>query len=469
VDSYLELIAAKSRYNYDAGFDCDSQWSHLFPFQSDLVRFALRKGRSALFADTGLGKTRMQCTFAYEALRYAGNDKRAIMIAPLAVARQTIAEAKSLGIDVTYVRDNASVRPGISITNYEMLNAFDPSQFDVVVLDESSIIKNYAGVRRDELITAFAKTPYRLACTATPAPNEWSELGNHAEFIGIMTYGEMLPTFFTHDASVRKDKTPKWYLKGWAERAFWEWVCEWAALVRRPSDLGYSDEGYLLPPIDFRQHVIPATDDEIREGGQLFAPLAQGLTEQRKVKRKSLDARVKIAADIANGSTEQFIVWCELNSESKQATKLINGAVEVTGSDTPEKKADRLIAFARGDIRVLVTKAKIAGMGMNFQRCHRQIDVGVSHSYEQFYQKIRRCHRFGQTHQVIVDMISSERESDVVRSLLAKQKNAAAMADKMSSYTRAFVQQNVKHAKQTITEYNPTKRIEWPAWLRSGS
>lgn len=463
-DAYLELIANKSRYDYDAGFQCDSKWSHLFPFQADLVRWSLRKGRGALFVDTGLGKTRMQCTFGNEVLRHVGNDNRFLVCAPLAVARQTINEAKSFGIDVHYVRDQSEVRPGISITNYEMLHALDPSQFTGVALDESSIIKNYAGVRRDELINAFRATPYRLCCTATPAPNEWAELGNHSEFLGIMNYGEMLPTFFTRDAG-----DCEWYLKGWAERAFWEWVCEWAALVRRPSDLGYSDDGYILPPIDIRQHTIPATQEEIRASGMLVATAAKGLTAQRKVKRDSIDVRVNMAADIANSSTEQFIVWCELNPESKQVTKLINGAVEVTGSDSPEEKADRLLAFARGDFRVLVTKAKIAGMGLNFQSCHRQIDVGVSHSYEQFYQKIRRCHRFGQKHQVIVDIISSELESDVVRNLLAKQENAAAMADKMSSYTRAFVQANIRSAKRTVTEYNPTKRIQWPSWLRSES
>jgi superfamily II DNA or RNA helicase len=461
-DAYLDLIANKSRYDYDAGFRCDSQWSHLFPFQADLVRWALRKGRGAMFVDTGLGKTRMQCTFAHEVLQNVGNDNRFLVLAPLAVARQTIAEAASLGIDVRYVRDDASVRPGISIVNYEMLHALDPSQFAGVALDESSIIKNYAGVRRDELIAAFAATPYRLCCTATPAPNEWAELGNHSEFLGIMNYGEMLPTFFTHDAS-----DCEWYLKGWAERAFWEWVCEWATLVRRPSDLGYSDEGYLLPPIDIRQHVIPATADEIRANGTLIAEAAKGLTAQRKVKRDSLDVRVKMAADIANSSTEQFIVWCELNDESKAVTKIVNGAVEVTGSHTPEEKADRLLAFARGDIRALITKDTIAGMGMNFQSCHRLIDVGVSHSYERFYQRIRRCHRFGQKSQVRVDIISSELESDVVRSLLAKQENAAAMADKMSSYTRAFVQANVKSAERTVAKYNPTNRIQWPSWLRS--
>lgn len=461
--AYHELIAAKSRYDYAAGFECNAQWPHLFEFQRDLTRWALRLGRAALFVDTGLGKTRMQCTYANEVLRHVGNDARFLILAPLAVAEQTVAEAAICGIDVRHVRDQDEVRPGISIANYEMLHALDTSKFAGVALDESSILKNFTGATRTALIESFARTPYRLACTATPSPNDFTELGNHAEFLGVMTRAEMLAMYFVHDGG----STSEWRLKGHARDKFWQWVCSWAAMVRRPSDLGYSDDGYILPPLEIREHIIPATLDQAKAQGMLIVQAAKGLAEQRKAKRATLEDRVALAAKLVSESDEQFLIWCHLNDESESATKLINGAVEVTGSDSPEDKATSLHKFARGEISRLVTKPSIAGMGLNFQRCHRQIFVGPSNSFEEWYQSVRRSYRFGQTHPVIVDVISSELEGGVLDNLKRKQAEAEKMSSEMSSFTREFVQANVKSTSRNVTNYNPTKPMMISQWLRS--
>jgi superfamily II DNA or RNA helicase len=465
LDAYHELIAAKSRYDYAAGFECDAQWLHMFPFQRDLTRWALRKGRAALFVDTGLGKTRMQCTFANEALRHIGNDSQGLILAPLAVAQQTIAEAASCGIDVRYVRDQSAVRPGISIANYEMLHALDTSKFAVVALDESSILKNFTGATRTALIESFARTPYRLACTATPSPNDFTELGNHAQFLGVMSREEMLAMYFVHDGG----DTSEWRLKGHARDKFWQWVCSWAAMVRRPSDLGYSDDGYILPPLEIHEHIIPATAEQAKAQGMLIVQVAKGLNEQRKAKRATLDDRVALAAKLASESDEQFLIWCQLNDESEAVTELICGAVEVTGSQSPEEKAAHLHSFARGGIVKMVTKSSIAGMGLNFQGCHRQIFVGPSNSFEEWYQSVRRSYRFGQTHTVRIDVISSELEGAVLANLKRKQVEAEKMSTEMSAFTREYVQANVKSTARDTTGYNPTVPMTLPSWLQGST
>ncbi|TXH49797.1 MAG: helicase [Desulfurellales bacterium] len=463
--AYRELIAAKSRYDYAAGFDCNAQWPHLFQFQSDIVRWGLRRGRAAFFEDTGLGKTRQQVTIGNEVLAHVGNESSFLIAAPLVVARQTIEEAKTFGVDVRYVRNQDEVRPGISITNYERLDAFDMSRFAGIALDESSILKNGDGKTRNRLIESCQCVPYRAAFTATPAPNDLDELGNHAEWLGVMTLAEMRAMFFTHGGE--NGETQKWVLKGHARQAFWHWVCQWAVMVRRPSDLGYSDDGYVLPPLDMRNHIIAATAEQAKAQGKLFAEPAKGLTEQRKAKRATLDERIAMAANLANETNEQFIVWCELNPEASAATKLINGAVEVKGNDSPEEKADRLMAFARGDIRVLVTKPKIAAMGMNFQRSHRQIWVGATDSWEKFYQGIRRQQRFGQQNTVRVDVISSELDGIVLGNLQRKQADADKMADEISAVTMQYVRANVKSVSRNVSIYNPTKPMMIPSWLVS--
>lgn len=462
---YHELVAAKTRFDMGGGFDPgEREWPHLFPFQRDVLRWALRRGRAAAFLDTGLGKTRLQVTFADEVLRHRGGRDRLLILAPLAVAEQTIAEAASFGVEVRMVRKAADVRPGISISNYEMLHALDPRQFVGVALDESSILKNFDGKTRTALIEAFERTPYKLACTATPSPNDFTELGNHAEFLGVMARAEMLAMYFTHDGGSTQD----WRLKGHARRRFWQWVCSWAALVRCPSDLGYSDDGYILPPIEIVQHTIPATSEQARAQGKLFVEPAKGLAEQRAAKRATLAARVAKAAEIVAAEPgEQSLVWCELNDESTGAAKAIPDAVEVTGSQAPEVKAERLLGFARGDVKHLVTKVDIAGMGLNFQRSARQVFVGPSNSFEGWYQAVRRQWRFGQKRSVIVHVIASELDGNILDNLRRKQAEAEKMGAEMAEFTRDMVRAQVRGTSRDVTAYDPQQAMKVPQWLRS--
>jgi hypothetical protein len=464
-DAYLELIAAKSRYNYDAGFDCNAKWSHLFPFQSDLVRWGLRKGRSAFFEGTGLGKTRQQITVGHEVVNHAGTNSRFLLVAPLAVVRQTIAEGQSIGIDVRYVVDNSEVRPGISITNFERVKSLDASMFDGIGLDESSILKNGDGTIRTMLITMFARTPYRFAFTATPAPNDLDELGNHAEFLGVMTLAEMRAMFFTHGGE--NGETQKWILKGHAKQAFWRWVCRWAAVVRMPSDLGYPDDGYVLPNLTYVEHVIPATHEHARAQGKLYAEHAKGLKEQRAAKKATIDDRVALVARIANSSSDRCVVWCHLNAESTAATKLINGAVEITGAQKAEEKAEKIQAFSDCKIDRVVVKPDIAGMGVNWQKSHVQIWLGVSNSFEEFFQAVRRQWRFGQDEPVTVHVISSELEGGVVANIKRKQAEFDAMTAEMSAMTMQYVRANVRSTSQDVVVYNPTRPMMLPSWIVS--
>jgi hypothetical protein len=472
LEEYHELVAAKNRFDAGGGFNVgDREWPHLFPFQRDVLRWSLRRGRAAAFLDTGLGKTRLQVTFADEVLRHQATfgmfepgAGRFLILAPLAVAQQTIAEAASFGVEVRYVRSAAEVRPGISITNYEMLHALDPLQFVGVALDESSILKNFDGKTRTAIIEAFERTPYKLACTATPSPNDFTELGNHAEFLGVMTRAEMLAMYFVHDGGSTQD----WRLKGHARRRFWQWVCSWAALVRRPSDLGYPDDGYILPSLEIVQHTIQATPEQARAQGKLFVEPAKGLAEQRAAKRATMPARVAKAAEIVAAEPgEQFLVWCELNDESTGATKSIPDAIEVTGSHPPEVKAERLLGFARGTVRDLVTKVDIAGMGLNFQSSARQVFVGPTNSFEGWYQAVRRQWRFGQSRPVVVHVIASELDGNILENLRRKQAEAEKMGAEMAEFTRDFVRAQVRGTARDITVYDPQQAMQVPQWLRS--
>lgn len=347
--------------------------SRLFPFQRDITAWALRRGRAAIWADCGLGKSWM----AIEWARWvAAHTMRPVLIlTPLAVARQFVDEGtKLLGAhSVKQCKTAVDLDPGINVTNYERLHHFDPSAFGGVVLDESSILKDYTSATRNALIEAFASTPFKLACTATPAPNDHVELGNHAEFLGVMSRTEMLSMFFVHDGGSTQD----WRLKGHAEADFWRWVCSWAVSMRKPSDLGYANEGYDLPPLNVHEHIV----------GELDAVLgmmreARTLDAQRAARRASLGARVAKAAELVNGTGGQWLLWCDLNDESKALAKACDGAVEVTGSDSPEEKEASLRMFAEGEARVLVTKPSICGHGVNLQRCHQSAFVGLSHCYD---------------------------------------------------------------------------------------
>lgn len=462
-DAYARFVAAKMAADPATGFDPpDEMHPALFDYQRDVVRWALRRGRAAIFAGTGLGKTLMQLVWSAAVADHT--EHRVLILAPLAVATQTAREAHAFGIDgVAYMRaDDGAAR--IVVTNYEMLPHFDVSAFGAVVLDESSIIKHHDSKTRAAVIEAFAGTPYRLACTATPAPNDHTELGNHAEFLGVCSRTEMLATFFCHDGG----ETQTWRLKGHARADFWRWVASWAVMMRRPSDLGYDDGAHRLPALSIHQHSV-ATDGSIaRAAGSLFASEARTLDLQRAARKGTIASRVAVAASIVAAEPDrQWLLWCDLNDESSALARSIPGAVEITGSDSPDDKEARIIGFAEGTIRVLVTKPSIAGFGVNWQRCARMVFVGVTHSWETYFQAIRRCWRFGQRDEVHVHVIASDAEGAVVASLQRKEDDAEEMAAQMVAAMADVSRESVRGTVRARESYAPAKRVRVPAWMRS--
>ena len=390
----------------------------LYDFQRDIVSWALTRGRAAIFADCGLGKTPMQLEWA----RHIPGD--VLILAPLAVAAQTVREGKKFRVKITRCWSQADVKPGINITNYERLEDFDASKFTGVVLDESSILKSYDGKTRSLIIEAFSRTPFRLAATATPSPNDYMELGNHSEFLGVMTRSEMLAMYFVHDGA----ETQKWRIKGHAKADFWQWVCSWAVMIRKPSDLGYPNGRFKLPALEMKEHIVLAKQVAC---GDLFSMPAATLQERIRARSATIDDRSAAAANLVNKIKEPWIVWCNLNGESGRLVKLIPDAVEVRGANTPDQKESAMIGFSDGTIRVLVTKPSIAGFGMNWQHCSNIAFVGLSDSYEEFYQAVRRCWRFGQKKPVTAHLIIADIEGAVLRNIKRKEKDSANMAKEM--------------------------------------
>jgi hypothetical protein len=433
----------------------------LFPFQRDLVGWALKRGRCAIFAATGLGKTRMQIEWARHVHAHTGNP--VLILAPLAVAAQTAAEGAKMDVPISVCRDAKDVTPGLDIANYECLHRLDPTIFGGIVLDESSIIKHHDAATLGQLMAAFSQTPFKLCATATPAPNDFTELGTHAEFLGICRRTEMLSEHFCHDGG----ETATWRLKGHAREAFWRFVASWGALLRAPSDLGYPDEGFALPPLNTHQHIIAADKASTRKAGLLFATEAQTLSERRNARRASIDARVQRCADLVNGDAEPWIVWCDLNAESDALKSTIRGAIEVRGSDDLDVKEQRLRDFAEGRARVLVTKPSIAGFGLNWQHCARVAFVGITDSFEAYFQAVRRCWRFGQKRPVEVHIFASELEGSVVKNLARKEADSAMMADELSAETRGALQSEVFGQVRQTRAYAPELGMEIPTWLRS--
>lgn len=450
--NYESFINNKRSITPSSGFTVDRDTLHdsLFEFQKDIVRWALRRGRAAIFAGTGLGKTRMQIEWGMHVHRMSGGD--ILMLAPLAVASQTIREGAELGYEIHMCRSQDDVKPGLNITNYEMLHHFEPILFEGVVLDESSILKSFTGKIRNELIDSFGYTPYRLACTATPAPNDFMEIGNHAEFLGVMGRTEMLSMYFVHDGG----ETQKWRLKGHAEDTFWRWVAGWGVVLEKPSDLGYPDDGYDLPPLTITDHVIEVEGDE-----------AKTLSQRQKARRETVEYRVAACAELVNASDDYFLVWCDLNVESEMLTAAIPGAVQVRGSDKPAHKEKALMDFAAGKIRVLVTKPKIAGFGMNWQHCADMAFVGLSDSFEQVFQAVRRCYRFGQARPVNVTMITSSREGTTAENIKRKEADFRKMVSEMVVYTKEITSESIRSAERDSTEYEAKTQIIVPKWLRS--
>lgn len=462
-ENYDSFVTAKIAPSPVCGWDAlGDLHPELFDYQRDVVRWALRRGRAAIFAGTGLGKTIMQITWADAVADHTGG--RVIIIAPLAVATQTAEEAAHFGIEgVRYLREDDG-KTRIVVTNYELASRFDMTRFVAVVLDESSILKHHDSKTRTELIETFATTPYKLACTATPAPNDHTELGNHAEFLGVCSRTEMLATYFCHDGG----ETQSWRLKGHARTQFWLWVASWAVMLRKPSDLGYDDTRHTLPPLTMRQHSVSTDGAVAKAAGVLFASEARTLDLQRAARKTSVSGRVKVAAAlIATEPDEQWLLWCDLNDESTALAKAIPGAVEITGSDSPEVKEHRIRDFAAGKIRVIVTKPSIAGFGVNWQRCARMIFVGVTHSWETFYQAIRRCWRFGQLREVIAHVITSDVEGAVVASLERKERDAEEMGREMVYAMGVVSRAAVRGLERESVAYAPTVRMCIPAWLCS--
>lgn len=435
---YAGFLATKVITAPATGLSVDEVHPQLFPWQAAITRWALRVGRAALFEDCGLGKTIQQLEWARHI------PGRTLILTPLAVAQQTVAEGQRFGIAAEYARQDTGAQ--ITVTNYEMLDRFDPTAFQGVVLDESSILKSFDGATRTALIEAFRETPYRLCCTATPAPNDHMELGNHAEFLGVMTRTEMLATFFVHDGG----ETQSWRLKRHAEKDFWRWVCSWAVSVRTPADIGFDGSAFTLPELRVVQHTVHTE----ATGGALFPMEAQALSERLAARRDTVQDRAAKCAELLKRGT--WVVWCHLNAEAEAVCALVPDAVEVRGSDDPDAKTRAMLDFAAGKIRVLVTKPSIAGFGMNWQHCHQMAFVGLSDSWEQYYQAVRRCWRFGQTKPVTVHCIAADTEGAVVANLRRKDADAEAMAVRMAEHTRTFVAEQLRGS--VVMDRTPYKR-----------
>ncbi len=457
---YESFVSGKLAHHTPTGLAGDHEMpSRAFPFQRDLVTWALRRGRAAIFASTGLGKTLMQAVWADIVAN--ATEGRVLILAPLAVAQQTLAECATLGIPATIAREASGVGPGITITNYDRLHKFDGVAWAGVVLDESSIIKHHDAKTFGRMVERFRDTPYKLAATATPAPNDFTELGTHAEFLGVCSRTEMLAEFFCHDGG----DTSVWRLKGHARGAFWRWVASWGALVRTPSDLGYADGAYALPPLIHHEHIIAADQADVFATGRLFAEEAAGLMARRTARRVSLSKRVQACAEIVNASPDEpWVVWCDLNDESDALTEACHGAIEVRGSMDIDEKEAALSKFGTGQARVIVSKPRICGFGLNWQHAARMAFVGVTDSYEQYFQAVRREWRFGQTRPVEVHVFASEAEGAVVRNLQCKGLAAEEMARALSEETAAVVREEVRGLKRETNLYT-LPALEMPTWL----
>lgn len=435
---YADFLGSKDKRHHNVGFEPGETNPQLFPFQADIVRWAARKGRAAIFADCGLGKTPMQLDWANMI------DGDTLILAPLAVSYQTKREGEKFGVEVNVCKTDADLKPGINITNYERLHYFEKKKFSGLVLDESSILKGFDGKFRRR-VTDFANTiPYRLACTATPAPNDLIELTNHSEFLGGLSGKEIIALFFVQDGNT----THKWRLRKHAVKDFWRWVASWAVAMRKPSDLGYADDGFELPDLNIIETIIGETEPL---EGHLFPLAASTLTERRQAKKQTSTHRAQVIADLVNNSSDQWLVWCNLNKESDDLRRLIDGAVEVRGSDDPDDKEAALMSFSRGESRVLVTKPSIAGFGLNWQQCHNMAFSSLSDSYEQYYQAVRRCWRFGQKNEVNCHIVTSELEGNTILNVKRKEADADRMFSEITLEMKPYEEVGVekRHGKST--------------------
>lgn len=464
---YQEFLAQKGVRVQQAGIDISPEEVNetLYEFQRDIVLWACRLGRAAIFANTGMGKTFMYIEYA----RLMGQTT--LIVAPLSVAYQTIREGKKLGVEIIYVKNDLCVQPGkIYITNYERIDKFRAELFGTVVLDESSILKNMSGKIRTKLINQFRDVPYRLCATATPAPNDINELGNHSEFLGHMKMSHMSSVFFVHDQKIGLNPTHRWRLKGHSKESFYKWLASWAVAINYPSDLGYDDDGFILPPLYVNHETVPY-NHEVQ--GMLPGFGAAGLSaiEVKRIRRNTIELRNELIAEKVNNSDEQWLVWCGLNDEAYDLLKRVPDAVNIEGSMTPEEKAKRILAFQDGEIRVLITKIKIAGMGMNLQNSHNMIFDGLDYSWEGYYQAIRRQWRHKQENPVNVYVVTSSHATKVFEAVLNKEREATQMTDELIAVTRKYSMEELQRNYQEEWQYNTdTKTTErWEMLLGDSS
>ncbi len=463
MSAYLDFLARKAITDPPTGLgDAGDLPAALFPFQADIVRWALRRGRAALFAGTGLGKSLMELSWAQAVHSSTGKD--ILHLAPLAVTSQMVREADKFGIEARQVATGDECGPGINVTNYQKLQHFDLSRFGGVILDESSILKSTDGHYRTRLIDLCQSIPFRLAATATPAPNDFMELGNHAEFLGIMSYSDMLATFFVHDGG----DTQKWRLKGHAENEFWKWMASWAVMLRKPSDLGYPNDGYDLPPLTFESHTVGAEYAPNMDTGLLFPMQAETLQERIRARRTTVEDRCELAVRVTPDD-RPFVWWCNLNSEAEYLAARIPGAANLHGSMADEAKERLILGFLAGDVRVLVSKPSICAFGLNFQHCADTGFVGLNDSFEQFYQAVRRFWRFGQTKPVTCHIIASELEGATVSNIRRKEADADRMAAAMVMHMADLSSAAVRGSVRDTPNYHPTQPVIIPNWLEQAA
>ena len=452
--NYATFLDRKRQTDTYDGFDPLWMPDFLFDFQRALTEWAIQKGRAAIFADCGMGKTPMQLVWAENVARHT--NRPVMVLTPLAVGAQTVREAEKFGIEC---RRAAPGKPhdGINVVNYERLHHFDPSDFAGVVCDESSILKSFDGARRQAITEFMRKLRYRLLCTATAAPNDYFELGTSSEALGYLGHMDMLNRFFKNDlknsATRHRGRTLKWRFKGHAEEPFWKWVCSWARAVRRPSDLGFDDGRFILPPLRLNEHLVEAP---LYAAGTLFPKIAVGMQEQRTERKNTIQQRCEKVADLVASTGRPALVWCHLNPEGDALEQCIDGGVQVSGGDADEAKEEKFLAFIAGQARVLITKPKIGAWGLNFQHC-AHLTFFPSHSFEQYYQGVRRCWRFGQTRPVTVDVVTTEGEQEVLANMQEKEAAAGVMFARLVTHMREAV------AIDGGTKF--TKSEEMPAWL----
>lgn len=448
---YQEFLQQKTLLNHATGKVIDSSLVNpvLKPHQIDCVIWGVRKGRCAFFLDTGLGKTLAQLEWARLIM-----DKRALIIAPLAVAKQTVSEAKKwLNLNVYYSRDGSDLINGINITNFEMIEHFKPDDFDTIVIDESSVLKSLNSKTRVMLTEMFAKTPYKLCCTATPAPNDIKEIGYHAEFLGAMTQREMLSCFFRYSQAGGHEKKEAWRLKKHAISAFYKWLASWSLAIKLPSDMGHSDEGYILPPLNIHHHF---TKSNYSPDGMLpgFGAGAISAIEAKRLRHVVMNDRIAAISDMVNNQPGQWTIWTALNDEADTLHDLIPGSINVEGKLSPDKKADLILEFQRGEHRVLITKGSIAGFGVNLQNCSQVVKCGIDYSWESYYQEIRRFWRFGQQNEVNVHIFIDEQEEAILQAIKRKEREATDMTRELIAAMRSYTMEELRNLYHEDWKYH---------------